>query len=84
MDSQDFQIFVLHVGHIIIRLQSNLEHKVVFILKLFNLYVTGVQKGQIKDLFFSPSKSRKKILMSTIAWLFFPGLKQSVNGNFLW
>lgn len=84
MDSQDLQIFALHIGHIIIRLQSNLEHKVVFILKLSDLYVSGVQKGQIKNLFFSPSKSRKKIAMATIAWLFFTGLKQPIKDNFMW
>jgi hypothetical protein len=84
MDSQDLQIFVLHVGHIIIRLQSKLEHRVVLIMKLSNLYVSSVQKGQIKNLFFSPSKSRKKIVMSTIAWLFFTGFKQPVNDNFMW
>ena len=67
MDSQDLQIFVLHVGHIIIRLQSKLEHRVVLIMKLSNLYV-----------------SRKKIVMSTIAWLFFTGFKQPVNDNFMW
>lgn len=84
MDSQDLQTFVLHVGHSLIRLQSNLEHKVVFILQLSNLYVSSVQKGQIKNLFFSPSKSRKKIVMSTKARLFFMGLKQPVNGKSKW
>lgn len=71
MDSQDPQIFVLHVGHIIIRLQSNLECKVVFILKLSNSNVNGVPKGQIKSLFFNPSKSKKKMVISTIVELFF-------------
>ena len=47
MDSQDPQIFALHIGHILIRLQSNLEWKVVFVLKLSNSNVNGAQKGQI-------------------------------------
>lgn len=60
MDSQDPQIFALHIGHIIIRLQSNLECKVVFILKLSNSNVNGAQKGQIKSLFFQPKLKWKE------------------------
>lgn len=71
MDSQDPQIFALHIGHIVIRLQSNLECKVVFVLKLSNSNVNAAQKGQIKSLFFNQSKSRKKMVLSTIVWLFF-------------
>lgn len=48
LNSQDAQT---HVDHIIIGLQSNLEWKVIFILKLSNSNINSVQKSPIKFLF---------------------------------